>query len=69
VIKLHPVVPDQLTLSLGRWSAPGVDAQDAVVQVDPRLFGWLVNGAWRRSSKVYVINEGNPPVKVTLTPS
>jgi len=67
VTKLHPVLPDQLTLSLGRWSAPGVDAQDAVIQVDPRLFAWLVNGAWRRSSKTYQINEGNPPVKVTLT--
>jgi len=67
--KLHPVLPDQLALSLGRWSAPGVDAQDAEIKVDPRLFAWLVNGAWRRSSKTYKINEGNPPVQVTLTPA
>jgi hypothetical protein len=35
--------------------------------MDPRLLAWLVNGAVRRSSKTYQINEGKPPVLVTLT--
>lgn len=39
----------------------------ATIRIDPKLFAWLVNGAARRSSKVYLINEGTPPVRVTLT--
>jgi hypothetical protein len=69
VTKLHPVSPGQLALSLGNWSAVGVDAQAAQLDIDPRLFAWLVNAAWRRSSKTYKINEGSPPVKVTLSPA
>lgn len=41
----------------------------ATIAIDPKLFAWLVNGAARRSSKVYQLNEGSPPVKVTLTPA
>lgn len=64
---LRPSVPDALTLGLGDWTDGSV-TYTASVRVDPRLFAWLVRGAQRRSSKTYQINEGKPPVLVTLTP-
>jgi hypothetical protein len=63
---LRPVSTEPLVLSLGDWRDRDGVTFAAAVQVDPRLFAWLVNGAARRSSKTYQINEGNPPVKVTL---
>ena len=64
---LRPSVPDALTLSLGSWTDGSV-TYTAAVRMDPRLFAWLVRGAQRRSSKTYQINEGKPPVLVTLVP-
>ena len=64
---LRPSVPDALDLALGVWSDGSV-TYAASVRVDPRLFAWLVRGAQRRASKTYQINEGKPPVLVTLVP-
>lgn len=64
---LRPSVPDPLALGLGTWTDGSV-SYTASVRVDPRLFAWLVRGAQRRSSKTYQINEGKPPVLVTLVP-
>ena len=67
--KLHPTSSEPLTLSIGQWTDGGSVTWSATIRIDPKLFAWLVNGAARRSSKTYQINEGNPPVKVTLTPA
>ena len=64
---LRPSVPDALTLGLGVWTDGSV-TYTASVRVDPRLFAWLVRGAQRRASKTYQINEGKPPVLVTIVP-
>ena len=65
---LRPSSPDALTITLGGWTDGTNLTYTAVMRIDPRLFAWLVNGAVRRSSKTYQINEGKPPVLVTLTP-
>ena len=63
---LRPSAPGPLTLAVGTWT-DGVVSYAATVRADPRLFAWLVNGAVRRALKTYLINEGTPPVLVTLT--
>jgi hypothetical protein len=67
VTALRPSDPAPLVLSVGTWT-DGTLTYFATVRIDPRLFAWLVNGAQRRASKTYKINEGQPPVLVTLTP-
>jgi len=64
---LRPSAPGPLTLSLGTWT-DGSASFTASLAIDPRLFAWLVRGAQRRATKTYQINEGKPPVLVTLTP-
>ena len=66
---LRPVSAEPLFLSLGGWRDKDGVTFTAALAIDPRLFAWLVNGAARRTSKRYQINEGKPPVTLTLTPS
>ena len=58
------VVP--LTLSLGQWEAAGGSNLQATLEVDPRVFAWLVNKAADRVTGVYEIGLGTPPLKLTL---
>lgn len=58
------VVP--LVLSLGQWEAGPGPVLQATLAVDPRVFQWLVNKAAARSSGVYELGLGTPPLKLTV---
>jgi len=53
-------------LSLGAWTAAGRPDREATVELDPRLFTWLVNQASRRDDLKYSVNLGKPPMTVSL---
>jgi hypothetical protein len=62
----RPSSVEPLVLPLGEWLAGGGPALQAVLEVDPRVFTWLVNKAAARTSGVYEIGLGTPPLKLTV---
>jgi len=63
----RPSVPDPLTFPLGQWQAGSAPLLDAEVEVDPRLFAWLVNKAAARATGIYEVGLGKPRLKVAVT--
>lgn len=62
----RPSAVGPLTLSLGQWTAAGGPDLQATLEVDPRVFNWLVNKAAARSSGVYEVGLGTPPLKLNV---
>jgi len=66
VTAYRPASAAALVLSLGAWTAAGRPDREATVELDPRLFTWLVNQASRRDDLKYSVNLGKPPMTVSL---
>jgi hypothetical protein len=39
---------------------------EASLEVDPRVFAWLVNKAARSTNRIYEVGVGTPPLKLVI---
>jgi hypothetical protein len=63
----RPASATQLTIPLGPWTAAGKPTRTAVMEVDPRLFTWLVNAAAKQPKLTTAIALGTPALRISLT--